>query len=149
MPIKFKRAYLEEIRFRYRNSKKKAKGIILDEFCGVCDLTRKHAIKILKGSFNPRTHRPGPKSKYQCEDVLKALKELWQLMNQMCSKKMVVAFYDWLPFYEAKDEVKILLLQMSASTVDRWRHHDAQAPPPSPTSYIVQSGSNPLKTVIL
>ena len=119
MPIEFKRAYLEEIRFRYKNSKKKAKGKILDEFCGVCDLTRKHAIKILSGSQSPRTHRPGPKSKYQREDVLKALKELWQLMNQMCSKKMVVAFYDWLPFYEAKDEVKMLLLQMSASTLDR------------------------------
>ena len=119
MPIEFKRAYLEEIRFRYRNSAKKAKGKILDEFCGVCGLTRKHAIKILKGTLSPRSRRPGPRSKYQREDVLKALTELWQLMNQMCSKKMVIAFIDWLPFYEAKDEVKRLLLQMSASTVDR------------------------------
>lgn len=82
-------------------------------------MTRKHAIKILNGSLNPRVKRPGPKSKYQREDILKALKELWQLMNQMCSKKMVVAFIDWLPFYEAKDDVKTLLLTMSASTVDR------------------------------
>jgi len=119
MPIEFKRAYLEEIRFRYRNSTKKLKGAILDEFCRVCDLTRKHAIKILNGSLNPRVKRPGPRSKYQREDVLKSLKELWSLMNQMCSKKMVVAFADWLPFYEAKDEVKGLLLQMSASTIDR------------------------------
>jgi len=37
----------------------------------------------------------------------------------MCSKKMVVAFVDWLPFYSAKDEVNRLLLQMSASTIDR------------------------------
>lgn len=119
MPIEFKRAYLEEIRFRYRKGTKKQKGIILDEFCGVCGLTRKHAIRILNGSLNPRTKRPGPKSKYQREDVLSALKDLWSLMNQMCSKKMVVAFYDWLPFYEAKDDVKKLLLEMSASTVDR------------------------------
>ena len=40
-------------------------------------------------------------------------------MSQMCSKKMVVAFVDWLPFYEARDDVKRLLLQMSASTIDR------------------------------
>ena len=119
MPIEFKRAYLEEIRFRYRNSSKKAKGAILDEFCRVCDLTRKHAIKILNGSMNPRTKRPGPRSKYQREDILKALKDLWQLMNQMCSKKMVVAFEDWLPFYEVRDEIKILLREMSASTIDR------------------------------
>lgn len=119
MPIEFKRAYLEEIRYRYKKSTKKIKGMILDEFCQVCDLTRKHAIRILNGSTNPRIKRPGPKSKYQREDVLKALKELWSLMNQMCSKKMAVAFIDWLPFYEARDEVKLLLLQMSASTIDR------------------------------
>jgi len=119
MPIEFKRSYLEEIRYRYKKSTKKSKGIILDEFCQVCDLSRKHAIKILNGSVNPRIRRPGPKSKYQREDILKALKELWSLMSQMCSKKMVAAFIDWLPFYEAKDEVKLLLLQMSASTIDR------------------------------
>ncbi len=119
MPIEFKRAYLEEIRYRYRKSAKKSKGLILDEFCRVCDLSRKHGIKILNGSIIPRINRPGPKSKYQREDVLKALKELWSLMSQMCSKKMVVAFIDWLPFYEARDEVKLLLLQMSASTIDR------------------------------
>lgn len=119
MPIELKRAYLEEIRFRYRNSTKKAKGRILDEFCQVCGYTRKHSIKILKGQLSPRIKRPGPKSKYQREDVLIALKELWQLMSQMCSKKMVVAFTDWLPFYQAKDEVKVLLVEMSASTIDR------------------------------
>jgi len=119
MPIGFKRAYLEEIRFRYKNSTKKLKGAILDEFCRVCGLTRKHGIRILNGSINPRLKRPGPRSKYQREDVVKSLKELWSLMGQMCSKKMVVAFVDWLPFYEAKDEVKQLLMAMSASTIDR------------------------------
>lgn len=119
MPIELKRAYLEEIRFRYRNSTKKIKGKILDEFCEVCKYTRKHAIKILKGQLTPRLKRSGPKSKYQREDVLKALRELWELMNQMCSKKMVVAFIDWLPFYDCKNEVKHLLLQISASTIDR------------------------------
>lgn len=119
MPIELRRAYLEEIRFRYRNSTKKKKGVILNEFCEVCGYTRKHAIKILKGRLSPRIQRPGPKSKYQRSDVFLALKEMWQLMNQMCSKKMVVAFKDWLPFYDCKDDVKELLLEMSASTIDR------------------------------
>lgn len=119
MPIEFKRAYIEEIRFRYQKSTKKEKGKILDEFCVINKLTRKHAIRILNGAINPRIKKPGPKSKYQREDVLKALKELWKLMNQMCSKKMKFAFSAWLPFYEAKDEVKGLLLEMSASTIDR------------------------------
>ena len=119
MPIKFSRAYLEEIRFRYRNCTKKQKGKVLDEFCQVCDFTRKHAIRILKGQFGSHRKRPGPRSKYNRSDVIKALKDLWGFMNQMCSKKIKAALPDWLPFYEAPDEVKVLLLKMSASTIDR------------------------------
>lgn len=119
MPIDFTRAYLNEIRYRYKKSTKKEKGKILDEYCRVCDFTRKHAIRILSGKIIDPRKRPGPRSKYNRPDVLKALKELWQYMNQMCSKKMKVAMVDWLPFYEATDDVKILLMAMSASTIDR------------------------------
>lgn len=119
MPIELRKAYLIEIRLRYSKSTKKKKGLILDEFCEVSKLTRKHAIKILNGKLNPRTKRPGPKSRYQKDNVIIALKELWELMNKMCSKKMKFAFIDWLPFYNATDEVKVLLLSMSPSTIDR------------------------------
>ncbi len=119
MPIGLRRAYLEEIRYRYRNSTKKQKAAILDEFCQVCGYTRKHAIRVLSGKLSPRLKRSGPQSKYQREDFIKALKELWELMNRMCSKKMVVAFADWLPHYQASDEVLELLLKISASSIDR------------------------------
>jgi hypothetical protein len=119
VPIELRRAYLIEIRLRYSKSTKKKKGLILDEFCEVTKLTRKHAIKILNGKLNPRIKRPGPKSKYQRDDVITALKELWELMNKMCSKKMKFAFIDWLPFYRTTDDVKILLLSMSPSTIYR------------------------------
>ncbi len=119
MPIELRRAYLIEIRLRYQKSTKKKKGLILDEFCEVSKLSRKHAIKILNGKLNPRIKKPGPKSKYQRDDVIFALKELWELMNKMCSKKMRVAFMDWLPYYKASEGVKVLLLSMSPSTIDR------------------------------
>jgi len=119
MPIEFSRAYLSEIRSRYQISTKKEKSKILDEFCTVNNYNRKHAIRILNGEVRPRVRKPGPTSKYNRSDVLKALKELWQLMNEMCSKKMKVAFVDWLPFYECSDEVQILLMQMSSATIDR------------------------------
>ena len=114
MPIEFSRAYLSEIRSRYQDSTKKKKSKILDEFCTVNNYNRKHAIRILNGDVKPRTRKPGPTSKYNRNDVLKALKELWLLMNEMCSKKMKFAFVDWLPFYECSDEVKILLMKMRA-----------------------------------
>lgn len=119
MPIELRRAYLEEIRYRYKNSQKKQKSAILDEFCQVCGYNRKHAVRILSGKLSTRTQRPGPRSRYQREDFLKALKELWELMNRMCSKKMVVAFNDWLPYYQASDEVLELLTKISASSIDR------------------------------
>ncbi len=119
MPIEFSLAYLKQIQSRYRNSTKKEKGRILDEFCTVNCYNRKHAIRMLNGDVKPRTKKPGPISKYNRSDVLKALRELWELMNQMCSKKMRAAFIDWLPFYQCTDEVKVLLLKMSSSTIDR------------------------------
>ena len=119
MPIEFSRAYRKEISSRYRNSTRKEKSKILDEFCAVNDYNRKHAIRILNKGDGSRMRKPGPASKYNRIDVLKALKELWQLMNAMCSKKMKVAFVDWLPFYECHDEVQVLLMQMSSSTIDR------------------------------
>ena len=119
MPIEFKRAYLVEIRSRYQNSTRKEKSKILDEFCAVNSYNRKHAIRILNSVVRPRLRKPGPVSKYNRVDVLKSLKELWQMMNEICSKKMTVAFADWLPFYECRDDVKVLLLKMSSSTIDR------------------------------
>jgi hypothetical protein len=119
MPIHIKRAYLREIRIRYANSTKKEKGKILDEYCKVCNYTRKHAIRILNCTENPRTHRPGPKSKYNLPEVMKALKELWVMMDQVCSKKMQLALPLWLPYYQTPDFVKDLLLKMSAATIDR------------------------------
>ncbi|MBK7890488.1 MAG: hypothetical protein IPJ84_06475 [Bdellovibrionales bacterium] len=41
------------------------------------------------------------------------------LMSYICSKKMKAAMPLWLPFYKTSDRRKALLLQMSASTIDR------------------------------
>lgn len=119
MPIHIKRAVLREIRVRYANSTKKEKGKILDEYCKVCNYTRKHAIRILNAKVHPRTHRPGPQSKYNQPEVVKALKDLWVMMDQVCSKKLKLALPLWLPYYPVQDFVKELLLKISPSTIDR------------------------------
>lgn len=117
MPIEMRRAYLNEIRLRYRNSTKKQKTAILNEFCSVCGYSRKYAIRILRGEVTPRTKRPGPKPRYS--EAVPALKELWLLMGQMCSKKMKAALPLWLPFYRTSKPIEELLLKMSPSTIDR------------------------------
>lgn len=117
MPIAARRAYLEAIVARYKNARKKAKKHILDEFCINCGYSRKHAIRILNRSVNLQTKRPGPKPRYL--EALPALRELWDLMGQVCSKKMQAGLPLWLPFYKATDRVVEMLLKMSPSTIDR------------------------------
>jgi hypothetical protein len=47
MGRKEKAAYLDAIRKRYRNAKRREKKAILDEFCAVCKFNRKYAIRLL------------------------------------------------------------------------------------------------------
>jgi hypothetical protein len=118
MTNEMKRAYITRVYLRYQKSSKKEKILILDEFCQVFDLSRKHAIKLLNEPDVPEGKRPGPKIKYGFA-VEHHLVALWKSMNQMCSKKMVAALPLWLPFYEAPEHTKELLLKISASTIDR------------------------------
>jgi hypothetical protein len=118
MPTKVKRIYLESIMERYKKSTKYKKGLILNEFCQVCGYERKYAIRILNGAIKPRFKKPGPASKY--EQVIDHIYYLWNAMNRMCSKKMVKAFDDWLPFYKsATNDELALIKKISASSIDR------------------------------
>lgn len=100
---------------------KRAKGRVLDEFCAITELERKHAIKVLRSTCEPL--RPaGRKALYpQVSDMLKTV---WLLFDQPCSKLL----HPVLPLYVASyekhagafdAEKKALLLRMSPSTIDR------------------------------
>jgi hypothetical protein len=119
MPIQARREYLRAIRERYRNSSKRQKTKILDEFCANCRYNRKYAIRILGGGVTPGGLRSrGAKPKY--ESVRRHLETLWEQMNRMCSKKMQAAFPLWLPYYKAATHPeKELLSKISPSTIDR------------------------------
>src|SRR5882762_8055532 len=75
MSTELKREYLRNIRSRYHKGSKKQRTLILDEFCRVCELTRKHAIRLLNDSLSDLPRRPGPERKYG-EDVDKHLRHL-------------------------------------------------------------------------
>lgn len=90
MSNEVKRQYLDRIRKRYEKATKRQKTLILDEFCKVCEITRKHAIKLLNEQPATVPPRPGPKAIYG-EAIEAHLVKLWRAMNRMCSKKMVAA----------------------------------------------------------
>ena len=102
MVLRSRREYLDAIRLRYHRSSKKGKSVILDEFCTICGYNRKYAVRLLikkKVPLSPRK-RPGPRSIYDNEHLLKVLKRIWFATDQMCSKKLKAAIPLWLPFYE-------------------------------------------------
>lgn len=120
MSIKARIEYLKAIYLRYKNSSRSEKTKILDEFTINCKYNRKYAIRRINEFPKELKKKPGPKCKYT-EDTIHHLKKLWIAMEQLCSKKMVVALPLWLPFYEEKvsEETKKQLLKISPSTIDR------------------------------
>lgn len=121
-----KDAYLEAIRKRYRKANKAEKGKILDEFCAVCSYQRKYALRRLHQSFRRKVSKkkPGRRSGYAVAEVMKPLKVLWLMTDQLASKRLKSAIALWLPYYEAHygclpDEARTKLLGISASTIDR------------------------------
>lgn len=119
MSTGLKREYLRNIRMRYHRGSKKQRTLILDEFCEVCKITRKHAIRLLNEDLSDLPKKPGPERKYG-EDVDRHLRHLWEMMGRICSKKMHAAMPLWLPFYhDANTHMKMLLTEISPATIDR------------------------------
>ena len=113
---------VQRLRRRYPRSSRKAKGLILDEFCALTELNRKHAIKLLNRSPIKRK-RPGRRRAYGPE-VAKPLQEIWLVSDQMCSKLLKAALPEWLKYYQLyhgdlASEVQEKLLRISASQIDR------------------------------
>lgn len=105
-----RREYLATIRQRYSEASKEAKGLILQEFCAVCDYHRKHAIRLLKQHRVRPRGRPGRNPVCHSPELLTALKRIWLVTDQMCSKRLVAAIPFWLPFYEkAYPKLELLL----------------------------------------
>ena len=92
---------------------------MLDEFCNVCEISRKHAIKLLCEVQKINPPRPGPKVTYK-ENIQNHIVILWRAMGMICSKKMVAAIPIWIEFYYGiTPDERVQLMQISSSTIDR------------------------------
>lgn len=127
MSPKARMEYLESIVIRYRKSSKKKKSVILDEFCTTTGYNRKYAIYLMytfKRFTKPKPKKRGRPSKYNCLEVLEALRRIWLAANLPCSKRLKAILPSWLPFYHREYghlsvPVVKLLLKISAPTIDR------------------------------
>lgn len=116
------RDHIKRIRDRYRDSDKRRKKIILDEFCHTRGVSRKYAIRLLSGKALPSGKKPGRKPVYDGR-LVEHLTVLWVSMERICPKRMKAALPIWLPFYRAPDfdpKLKAQILALSASTIERF-----------------------------
>jgi hypothetical protein len=123
--------YLRNLSTRYRQSNKKDKGIMLDEYCSTSGHSRKHAIKSIGNAWRQKMERKpnvkesrGKKPVYHKTELSIALKNIWLATDQMCGKRLKYALLDWLPYYEKhysklSDETKEKLQSISSATIDR------------------------------
>jgi hypothetical protein len=122
------RAYLRSLQTRYRRARKKAKGVILDEFTRTTGCNRDYAIRLLRGDFvytvKPIRH---PRARYYTAEDAAALEHLSELLDWLCSKLMVAAIPLVLPGLRDDGTLAISetcaqhLLEMSPATIDRLR----------------------------
>lgn len=119
MSNEVKREYLQKIRLRYLKSSKAQKTLILDEFCQVCEISRKHAIKLLSDEVHLEKIKRGRKPVYD-ENIHQHIVKLWRCMGMICSKKMEAAIPIWLEYYYGiSPEERRALTNISSSTIDR------------------------------
>lgn len=117
-----KESILSVTRRRYAMMRtKKARGRILDEFCGTTGLSRKHAIKVLSTSRSSTGRRGCPPGGTREGTAL--LVKLWKLSDMMCGKLLKEVVRHYLPSLRRReavsDEACEEVLGMSASTIDR------------------------------
>ena len=80
MTTELKQHYLKRVRLRYHSGSKTQKSLILDEFCEVCSISRKHAIRLMNEDLRENPVWPGRRRVYGA-DVDRHLRHLWECMG--------------------------------------------------------------------
>lgn len=119
--------YLESIATRYKQSSKKQKTAILDEFCASAGYNRKYAIYLIysfKRFTKPKPRKRGKPSKYNTQCIIEPLRHIWLAANLPCSKRLKAMLPQWIGFYHKEYgslsvPIVQLLLKISAPTIDR------------------------------
>jgi hypothetical protein len=121
---------VEALRCRYRNSLKKEKTRIIDEFMAVSGYHRKHVIRLLgingKNDSEPRDlNRVVSGRRIYDEAVKEALVVIWEAADRICGKRLKAILCNLVDSMERHGhlkldcEVKKRLITISAATIDR------------------------------
>ena len=122
--------YLRSLQTRYARARKKAKGVILDEFTQTTGCNRDYAIRLLRDQYQYAT-RPirHLRARYYTPEDAAALEHLADLLDGLCSKLLQAAIPPILPQLRADGTLQISdacahhLLEVSPATMDRLLAH--------------------------
>ena len=123
---------------RYRQARKKDKGVILNEFVESTGFARSYAALVLRnqgrevqigkarvrGDVGTRLKRPGRGATYD-EQTVKALVQVWRLMDYICGKRLAPILSEIVERLLRHNELRCdaatakKLAGMSAATIDR------------------------------
>jgi hypothetical protein len=115
---------IEALRLRYRSAVFGDRIKILDEFVALTCYHRKHAIRVLRGEFNPAT-AVRLRNRVYDEATAQALTVLWEAADRICGKRlkplipMLVDAMERHGHLDLDPVIKTKVLQVSAATIDR------------------------------
>lgn len=117
--------YLRAIYERYRNAGRKAKKVILSEFCLNTGYNRKYAIRLLNGPppEKRRAARERRRGLTYSPETQRVLTEVWEAAGYPWSVRLRALLPQWMPWirkhYRLRPEIERQLLRISARQIDR------------------------------
>jgi transposase InsO family protein len=117
--------YLRAIYERYRKAGRKAKKVILGEFCSNTGYHRKYAIRLLNGPppEQRRARRERRRGLTYGQETEKVLTAVWEAAGYPWSVRLKALLPEWMPWirkhYRVRPEIERQLLRISARQIDR------------------------------
>jgi hypothetical protein len=121
------RQYIALLWRRYQRLKiRQEKSEIIDEICRNLEVHRKSALRLMNARDAPKLVRSkGTRSRRYSDTAREQVRFLWRKMGYIGAVRMKAALPDWLPHYQGTDDdVKLELLRMSPSTIERLLKED-------------------------
>ena len=118
-----KRELIAALAKRYGIGSRREKSLILDQFVLISGMHRKHAMRLLRGTKTQRALRP--RAQVYNEATRQALIVLWEASDRVCGKRLkpllpvLLSAMERHGHLKLDEQVRVLLLQMSAATIDR------------------------------